>query len=91
MVIADPPIFICHEISPEIVMEANEKGIATIEVAWPVSGTVKGTKEIKVHELSGGKMAHTIHYGPYESCETAYLKLFSCDQGKRAPDLRANS
>jgi hypothetical protein len=36
-------------------------------------------------------MAHTIHYGPYESCETTYLKLFGCDQGKRAPDLRANS
>jgi effector-binding domain-containing protein len=91
MVIADPPIFIFHEISPETVMEANEKGIATIVVTWPVSGTVKGTKEIKVHELSGGKMAHTIHYGPYESCETTYLKLFGCDQGKRAPDLRANS
>jgi AraC family transcriptional regulator len=77
MVIAGPPIFICHEISPEAVMEANEKGTAEVEVAWPVSGTVKSTKEMKVYELSGGKMAHTIHYGPYESCEPTYLNLFA--------------
>jgi effector-binding domain-containing protein len=71
------PVFICHEISPEAVMEANEKGTATVEVVWPVSGTVKGTKEMKVFELPGGKMAHTIHYGPYESCESTYLELFA--------------
>ncbi len=76
MVVTGPPVFICHEISPEAVMEANEKGTAAVEVVWPVSGTVKGTKEMKVYELPGGKMAHTIHYGPYESCESTYLKLF---------------
>jgi effector-binding domain-containing protein len=76
-VIAGPPIFICHETSPEAVMEANEKGTAQVEVAWPVSGTVKGTKEMKVYELPGGKMVHTIHYGPYETCEPTYLKLFA--------------
>ena len=77
MVITGPPVFICHEISPEAVMEANEKGTAVVEVVWPVSGTVKGTKEMKVYELPGGKMAHTIQYGPYESCESTYLKLFA--------------
>jgi len=77
MVIAGPPIFICHEISPEAVMDANEKGTAQVEVAWPVSGTVKGTKEMKVYELPGGKMVHTIHYGPYDTCESTYLKLFA--------------
>ena len=61
MVITGPPVFVCHEISPEAVMEANEKGTATVEVVWPVSGIVKGTKEMKVFELPGGKMAHTIH------------------------------
>jgi effector-binding domain-containing protein len=75
LVITGPPIFICHEISPEAVMEANTKGTARVEVAWPVSGTTKGTKEMKVYVLAGGKMAHIIHYGPYESCEPAYLKL----------------
>ena len=77
MAIAGPPIFICHEISPEAVMDANEKGTAQVEVAWPVSGTIKGTKEMKVYELPGGKMVHTIHYGPYDTCETTYLKLFA--------------
>ena len=77
MVITGPPVFICHEISPEAVMEANEKGTAIVEVVWPVSGTVKGTKEMKVFELPGGKMAHTIHFGPYESCESTYLELFA--------------
>jgi AraC family transcriptional regulator len=77
MVITGPALFICHEISPEAVMEANEKGTAAIEVAWPVSGTVRGTREIKVYELPGGKMAHVIHHGPYESCEPTYLKLFA--------------
>ena len=75
--ISGPPLFLCHEISPEAVMEANEKGTATVEVAWPVSGIVKGNREMKVYELPGGKMAHTIHYGPYESCEPTYLKLFA--------------
>ena len=77
LVITGPPIFVCHEISPEAVMEANEKGTATIEVAWPVSGTMKGTKEMKVYEIPGGRMAHTTHYGPYESCEPTYLRLFT--------------
>jgi effector-binding domain-containing protein len=77
MVIAGPPLFLCHEISPGAVMEANEKGTATVEVAWPVSGTVKGSREIKVYEIPGGKMVHTVHRGPYESCEPTYLKLFA--------------
>jgi len=77
MVITGPPIFICDEISPEAVMEANEKGTAQVEVAWPVSGTIRGTKEMKVYELPGGKMVHTIHYGPYETCEPTYLKVFA--------------
>jgi AraC family transcriptional regulator len=58
-------------------MEAYEKGTAAVEVVWPVSGTVKGTKEMKVFELPGGIMARTIHYGPCESCESSYLKLFA--------------
>jgi effector-binding domain-containing protein len=35
--VAGPPLFLCHEISAETVMEANEKGTAIVEVAWPVS------------------------------------------------------
>jgi AraC family transcriptional regulator len=75
--ISGPPIFLCHEISPEAVMEANEKGTAILEVAWPVSGTVTSTGEIKFYKLPGGKMVHTVHKGPYESCEPTYLRLFA--------------
>jgi effector-binding domain-containing protein len=77
MGVAGPPIFICHEISPEAVTEANEKGTAIVEVAWPVSGTVNGSGEMKVYKLPGGKMVHTVHKGPYESCEPTYLRLFT--------------
>jgi AraC family transcriptional regulator len=77
LVITGPPIFICHEISHEAVSDANKKGCATIEVAWPVSGTARGTDEMKIYEMSGGKMVHTIHHGPYDSCERTYERLFA--------------
>ena len=77
MVIDGPPLFLCHENSMEAVMEANEKGTAIVEVAWPVSGAVKGSRDIKVYWLPGGKMVHTVHKGPYESCEPTYQKLFA--------------
>lgn len=75
--ISGAPLFLCHESTPEAVMKANEKGTATVEVAWPVSGTVKGSREMKVYELPGGKMVHTVHRGPYESCEATYRMLFA--------------
>ena len=77
LVITGPPIFVCHEISPEAVMEANEKGNATIEIAWPVSGTARGTDDMKIYDMPGGKMVHTIHHGPYDSCVTTYERLFA--------------
>jgi effector-binding domain-containing protein len=77
MVINGPPLFLCHENSVEAVMVANEKGTAIVEVAWPVSGNVRGSRDIKVYQLPGGKMVHTIHKGPYDSCEPTYHKLFA--------------
>jgi effector-binding domain-containing protein len=75
--IAGMPTFLCHETSPDAVREANEKGTAIVEVAWPVSGKAKGSGEINVYELPGGKMARTVHRGPYDTCEPTYLRLFS--------------
>mgnify|MGYP002390142064 CR=1 FL=1 len=60
-VITGPPLFLGHEISPAAVQEANEKGTAEVEVAWPVTGSVKGTKEITAYVLPGGRMAHAVH------------------------------
>ena len=75
--ISGMPTFICHETSPEAVKEANEKGTAVVEVAWPASGKIEGSGDIQVYELPGGRMVQTIHRGPYESCESTYLVLFA--------------
>jgi len=77
LTIVGAPMFLCHETSPDAVKEANEKGTAIVEVAWPVAGTAKESGDIKVYTLPGGKMARTVHHGPYETCEPTYLKLFS--------------
>lgn len=75
--IAGPPVFLCHETSPECVKEAAEKGTAVVEVAWPVAGTVKGSQDIRAYELPGGKMVRAVHIGPYAECEPTYLRLFT--------------
>lgn len=74
---AGMPMFICHVTSPDAVKEANEKGTALVEVAWPVAGKVSGSGDIKVYTLPGGKMVRTVHKGPYDTCEPTYLALFS--------------
>jgi AraC family transcriptional regulator len=78
-----PPIFICHEMTVEEAMEADEAGIADVEVAIPVAGTVEETEEIKAYELPGGKMAKTVHKGPYEECGPTYENLFAWLAAKR--------
>ncbi len=80
--VSGPPIFLCSECSPEAVKEAQEKGNAVVEVAWPVNGRVRGNGIIRAYTLPGGTMAHAIHKGPYESCEPTYLDLFQWIQEK---------
>ena len=75
--IAGPPIFNCHECSPDAVKAANEKGTARVEIAWPVSGPAEGSGDIRRYTLPGGRMVHVTHKGPYESCEPTYLAAFS--------------
>jgi len=75
--VTGPPLFLCHETSPAAVHEANEQGTAVVEVVWPVNTPLKGTKEITAYVLPGGRMAHVVHKGPYETCEPTYLALFA--------------
>lgn len=75
--IVGPPVFLCHETSPQAVMEANEKGTATVEVAWPITGTPRGSGDIRMYHLPGGTMVHAVHKGPYDSCEPTYLQVFA--------------
>jgi effector-binding domain-containing protein len=71
-----PPIFVCHETAEEA-MEADKTGTAYVEVAAPIAEKIEETEEIKCYTLPGGKMAKTIHKGPYDKCETTYNKIFA--------------
>ncbi len=81
--VTGPPVFICHETSPEEVKAAMEKQNARVEVAWPVSGRVVETDEIRSYDLPGGRMVHAVHKGPYETCEPTYLRVFAWIAEKR--------
>ena len=71
-----PPLFVCHEIHPEKIMEAVILMNADIEVAVPIAGKVEGSDNIKSYELPGGKMAKIVHKGPYREVGPSYEKLF---------------
>lgn len=71
-----PPAYICHEDSMDAVQAAAEAGTADIEVAFPVEGDVKGSGDIRVYELPGGKMVRIIHMGPYHEMTDTYQELF---------------
>lgn len=75
--IAGMPTFVCHEMTPEEAMKADEEGNADVEVAVPVAQKTEGTGEITCYELSGGKMARIIHRGPYMECGVTYEKLYA--------------
>jgi len=79
-----PPVFLCHEITVDKVMEAEKKGTANVEVAAPIANEIPETDEMKCYTLPGGKMAKTIHKGPYEDCGPTYEKLYKwiAEQGK---------
>ena len=72
-----PPLYICHETSPEEAMKADKEGNADVEVAVPIAMRGKETEEIKCYELPGAKMAKIIHKGPYREETATYLKLFA--------------
>lgn len=75
--ITGSPMFVCHEQSKEEAMTADREGSAEIEVAFPVPpGSIPGPG-MSLYTLPGGRMARTIHRGPYEACEPVYLKLFA--------------
>ena len=83
--IIGPPVFVCHETSPEEVMQAMEAGTADVEVVVPVASPVaapvaiskEGGEIVTCYELPGGPMAKAIHKGPYEGSESTYNDLFS--------------
>ena len=72
-----PPIFICHEMTIEEVMEAFEQKNADVEVVIPIPKCIENINKVKCYELPGGKMANIIHKGQYEDCTPTYEKLYA--------------
>jgi effector-binding domain-containing protein len=79
------PVFVCHELSVEDVMKADQEGTADIEIAFPIKQEIEESEDIKCYELTGGTMAKIIHKGPYEKCTPTYEKLYAWikQNGKR--------
>ena len=75
--IAGPPIFICHETSPEEAQKADSEGSADIEIACPIDEKIDETEDIKCYELPGGQMSKIVYKGPYKDCEPAYEKMYA--------------
>ncbi|NYT05905.1 MAG: transcriptional regulator [Methanomicrobiales archaeon] len=75
--ITGPPVFVMHENSPEEAMQADAAGTADVEVAFPVPEGTEPGPGMRVYTLPGGRMARTVHKGPYEACEPTYLRLFA--------------
>jgi len=72
-----PPMFICHEIEVEDVINADMEGNADVEVVFPIKQYIQESPDIKCYELEGGKMAKIIHKGPYDRCQSTYEKLYT--------------
>jgi len=63
--LSGPPIFINHEPTPEDSLIEEAKGNADIEICAPVSQKIKDNDLIKCYTLPGGRMAKSVHEGPY--------------------------
>ena len=75
-IVVGHPLFICHEKNVEEAKRADEAGNAEIEVCVPIAERIPENDRIRCYELGGGKMARTVHKGPYQECESTYMKLF---------------
>jgi effector-binding domain-containing protein len=82
---AGSPKFLCHEITVDEVIKADQEGTADIELAIPIFGTIEETDDIKCYELAGGTMAKIFHKWFYQDCKPTYEKLYSWieQQGKQ--------
>jgi effector-binding domain-containing protein len=75
--IVGAPMLLLHETSMEAAQEADRLGTADVQIAVPVGKQVQGKGDIVVTTLPGGRMAKTVHKGPYETSGTTYVKLFA--------------
>jgi effector-binding domain-containing protein len=73
---AGPPFCLYHD------EEYKEEG-ADVEACVPTAQLLPGEGEVKSSELPGGKMASTLHMGPFDRIGEAYrdLMLWITEQG----------
>ena len=83
--ITGPPMFICHEMTPEEAMEADKNECADVEVVLPISGPTEENEEITCYEIPTETVACVVHRGPYDSVTPAYEALYAWieDHGKK--------
>ncbi len=72
-----PPIFICHEETPEGALEADRKGEADIEICAPIPREIEDSEGITCYTLPGGRVAKTIHEGPYSDFRPLHQQIYS--------------
>ncbi|HOU70759.1 MAG: GyrI-like domain-containing protein [Methanothrix sp.] len=76
-VISGPPLYLMHEMNAEEARRADEAGSADIEVCVAIAERIPESEEVKCYEICGGKMARTVHKGPYHDCPRTYEVLLS--------------
>ena len=75
--IIGPPMYICHETSPEEAIKSDKENNADVEVVIPILERGKETEVITCYELPAAKMVKTLHKGPYREEGATYEKLFA--------------
>ena len=75
--ITGPPMFLCHETTPEEAMKADEEECADVEVVVPISGPAEENEEITCYEIPTETVACVVHRGPYDSVTPAYEALYA--------------
>ena len=70
------PMALMHELGQRAAVKAEQEGNAVIDVACPVAREIECGGDILCYLLPGGMMAKTVHKGPYEACQPAYVALY---------------
>ena len=61
--------------APGLIVHEMDRGTMTIEVFMPVSKTFDPPSGVAIRTLGGGRVATTVHEGPYDEIGAAYRSL----------------
>ena len=60
---------------PGLIVHEMDRGSMTIEVFMPVARSFEAPPDVAIRTLSGGRVATTVHEGPYDTVGSAYQSL----------------